>query len=967
MKKTILIVLLLCTKLALAQTVSIYSVGFNTAGEKASYDAAFGAANVTYTTGGEITNFAGYQVVIVNTFENNGHSLAFANALVAFVQAGGHVVLSTEGGNISGGGQFMKTIWNTVTGGAITETPSNASGTSNPPRFHNSLGPWHLSPDATLTGSTTTYASFANFSPLNVTHQRNTNLPTCSLIEGLCAVYPSRPVMGNGTLYIQGEVQYPYYNFASSAEVVRHAAAIAKMHYALIANDNALLTTLNTWAANLVVLTGFLGADISLCDNGTPQTITCNTSFASYLWNDANASTTQAISVNTTGQYIVKTTGTFPQCDGEDTIMVALNSVPVLDFTATTECLKNPTLFTNNSTSSIGIKRWKWSFGTTNVADSSNIKNPTFTYTNCTSAYNVTLEAVNDSGCAAIPVTKPVSVHCLPSPNFTVNNGCEKNDNIQFNNTSTNGAGTMGMLSYSWLLDTKVSNLTNPTSTYSVAGTKNIALIVTDANNCIDTLKKTVQIYPTPQAIFTVDSVCLNNSNTFSNTSTLITPAGFTDAINSYIWTYNFDGSNYTTDATTPNTTYTYPLTATQTAPVANLIVKTNNGCADTLAQSVIVWALPKANYSVTAPCYPMPVVFSNASTIATGTDNSAMANMVINWGNGQTQTVTGLNQTINYNHAISGNYASKLVVTSNHGCADSTNVNITVHAKPVANYTLSNNKGCTPLCVNFTDVSTQNSAPIIETIAAYNWNFGDYSTTKASDNTSTKATTTHCYNNTSDTTQLNSVQLIITTTVGCTDTLLLKDSVEMYPMPKANFKLSETTVSSLNPELIIIDQSHLANTIIWEYNNGDGRQDINPTPLQPVAEYVYQYQDSGSYIIKQLVTTNKGCTDSISHPVRVTPVSTVYVPNAFSPDGDGLNDYFMVQGSNIKGLDVTIFNRYGTVIARINDINSKGWDGTDLRESKLSQQEVYNWKMEYTDVFDVKHKGLVGSVTLLK
>lgn len=967
MKKIVLITLLLYTKLVVAQTVSIYSVGFSTAGEKAAYDAAFGAANVTYTTGGEITNFAGYQVVIVNSIDNNGYSLGFTNAIIAFVQAGGHAVLCTEGGTISGGGQFMSTIWNSVTGDAITETPGWASGTTDPPRFHNSLGPWHLSPDPTLKSSTGSYASFANLNPLNVTHQRDLNLPTCSLIEALSAAYPSRPAMGNGTLYIQGEVQYPFMNFGNSPEVVAHAAAIAKMHYALIANDNALLTTLNTWTANLVVLTGFLGADISLCDNGTAQTISCNTSFASYLWNDASASTTQAISVNTTGQYIVKTTGTFPQCDGEDTIMVALNSVPVLDFTATTECLKKPTAFTNNSTSSIGIKKWKWTFGTTNLADTSGVKDPNFKYTNCNQTYNVTLEATNDSGCAAIPVTKPVNVLCLPTPNFTANNGCEKNDVIQFNNTSTNGASATGLLSYNWLLDPSTSTATNTTKNYTVTGIKNVALIVTDANNCTDTLQKTLQIYPTPQANFVVDSVCLNIANAFTNTSTLTVPAGFTDAINNYVWTYNFDGSNYTSDATTQHTTHGYTLTDTQATPIAALIVKTNNGCADTIVQPVIVWSLPKANYTMTAPCFPNPILFTNASSIAAGTDNSTMASMVINWGNGQKQAVTGINQTLNYNHNTSGNYASKLVVTSNHGCADSANVNITIHAKPVANYTLTNHKGCTPLCVNFIDASTQNDAPVTETIAAYNWNFGDYNATKPSDNKSTKTNPTHCYNNTSDSTQLHSVQLIITTTAGCTDTLLWKDSVEMYPMPTANFKLSETAINLLNPELIITDQSHLANTVTWDYNNGDISYAINATPLLPMAEYVYLYQDSGSYIIKQLVKTNKGCADSISHPVRINPITTLFIPNAFSPDGDGLNDCFMVRGVNMKTLEITIYNRYGTVIARINDVSSKGWDGTDLREGKLSQQEVYNWKMEYTDVFDIKHKGLVGSVTLLK
>jgi hypothetical protein len=74
-----------------------------------------------------------------------------------------------------------------------------------------------------------------------------------------------------------------------------------------------------------------------------------------------------------------------------------------------------------------------------------------------------------------------------------------------------------------------------------------------------------------------------------------------------------------------------------------------------------------------------------------------------------------------------------------------------------------------------------------------------------------------------------------------------------------------------------------------------------------------------------------------------------------------------MVRGTNIKTLNLIIFNRWGDVVARINDVSSKGWDGTDIRYNTLSELEVYNWKLEYTDVFSVLHRNLVGTVTLIK
>ena len=170
-----------------------------------------------------------------------------------------------------------------------------------------------------------------------------------------------------------------------------------------------------------------------------------------------------------------------------------------------------------------------------------------------------------------------------------------------------------------------------------------------------------------------------------------------------------------------------------------------------------------------------------------------------------------------------------------------------------------------------------------------------------------------------------------------------------------------------LNPQINIKDGSHLAYTIMWDYGNTVTQKVSNSNPLMPMQEYVYSYTDSGSYIITQLVKTNKGCADSTTQKIRVNPIYTVYVPNAFSPDGDGINDFFMVRGENIKNLSLVVFNRWGDVIARINDISSKGWDGTDLRFETMSELEVYNWKLEYTDVFDVKHRNIVGTVTLVK
>ncbi|MEQ1733062.1 MAG: T9SS type B sorting domain-containing protein [Bacteroidia bacterium] len=723
-------------------------------------------------------------------------------------------------------------------------------------------------------------------------------------------------------------------------------------------------------------------SDISHCESATAidpisAVATGGTTAYTYNWVGTGLSNTSAQStVNITGatttlNISVDVTDVNGCKSKTQSMKLTINPLPQVSFSTDSVCFNTATTFTDATTLTSGsIKTWAWIFGGTAIVPTptSALQNPTFMYDKCNNApNNATLIVTSDSGCVNT-LTQAVTVRCLPVPNFTFSNGCEKDDNILFTNTSTNGAGTTGALISKWRLGLSPLPIValSPSQVYNAPGNYSINLIATDKYGCTETVTKSLVIYPKPTANFTIDSVCLNVANTFTNTTTLSVPAGFNDVMSAYNWTYNYT-NNYTTDAITASSSHIYTLPATQAIPTVALIVKTNNNCADTITKPAIVWTLPKAKYSMDAPCFPTPILFTNASTLLAGIDNSTMASMNINWGNGQSAAVTALNSTLNYNHAMSGNYATKLTVETNHGCKDSMSVNITIHAKPVADYTAVPLKGCEPLCVAFTNASTQNASPIGETIASYNWRFGDYNAKKSSEDKSTNTNPTHCYDNPTDTTQLHTPTLIVTTTEGCTDTLTYKDSIVVYPLPMAGFKVTPAVIDILNPELKIKDESHLATTIVWNYNNGDVKQVSNPNPLQSMGQYVYNYTDSGTYIIKQTTITDKGCRDSVSHPVRVNPIYTIYVPNTFTPNDDGINDYFMVRGINIKELSLIVFDRYGEVIARIQDISSKGWDGTDIRQGKPCQQEVYNWKLEYTDVFNTKHKGLVGTVTLIK
>jgi len=114
------------------------------------------------------------------------------------------------------------------------------------------------------------------------------------------------------------------------------------------------------------------------------------------------------------------------------------------------------------------------------------------------------------------------------------------------------------------------------------------------------------------------------------------------------------------------------------------------------------------------------------------------------------------------------------------------------------------------------------------------------------------------------------------------------------------------------------------------------------------------------------LYTNNTyGCADTAKADVKIDPEFTFYVPDAFSPNGDGLNETFTGKGIGIAEYDMVIYDRWGMFLFETHDLY-KGWDGTVNGGDKLAQQDTYVYVIKITDIFKNNHSYL-GRVTLLK
>ncbi|MCF8296899.1 MAG: gliding motility-associated C-terminal domain-containing protein [Saprospiraceae bacterium] len=137
--------------------------------------------------------------------------------------------------------------------------------------------------------------------------------------------------------------------------------------------------------------------------------------------------------------------------------------------------------------------------------------------------------------------------------------------------------------------------------------------------------------------------------------------------------------------------------------------------------------------------------------------------------------------------------------------------------------------------------------------------------------------------------------------------------------------------------------------TYIWD--NGSTLKTIKVEPVNTTI-YTVTCTDEKSNVWIENITINidKSC-------------SSVFAPNAFTPDGDGYNDVFLVKGIGIKEFSMSIYSRRSELVFETNDIN-QGWDGKYRGNDALS--EVYFYRINYTDGLGNPHRK-VGNITLIK
>ena len=108
--------------------------------------------------------------------------------------------------------------------------------------------------------------------------------------------------------------------------------------------------------------------------------------------------------------------------------------------------------------------------------------------------------------------------------------------------------------------------------------------------------------------------------------------------------------------------------------------------------------------------------------------------------------------------------------------------------------------------------------------------------------------------------------------------------------------------------------------------------------------------------MVKLEVTDTNTCVGDTLIAVFVGPEFSFYVPSAFTPNGDGLNDVWKPVGSGLNGAkyEMIVFDRWGQLVFKTNDLEI-GWDGKNMNNGEFVPAGIYPYKFRIGDIFDEK------------
>lgn len=610
---------------------------------------------------------------------------------------------------------------------------------------------------------------------------------------------------------------------------------------------------------------------------------------------------------------------------------------PTASFTSPTEvCTNAPISFTD---SSVGngklVSKWKWDFGDGNI---SILKNPSHTFL-AAGDYQVKLIVEGETGCESDVFTQTIRVLELPKVDFKHSiPSCESSD-IIFTDLSTTAEGTINK----WIWNfgdgsaDEIRTDANPfVHKYLAAGKYKVTLKVFTDKTCESiAFDKYVDVYPLPIVDFELPEICLRDS--FAQFNDLSTIADST--VLSYLWNFGDPSSGALNTSNLKNPKHVYTVSGIYTI---KLTVTSANGCTVSLEKPFTVsGAVPEAKFTVLNPtdlCSNREVVFRNLSTVDFG--NLAKLEWFFDDGGDMTFTLIDENPVIDKEYKISypvfsspatKQFKVRMLAYSGGICFDEQIQIITIKSAPEVVFTA------------LSDICEEAAPFLLNQAIEKNGQagIGVYSGNGVKPNGFFDPALAGPGKHT--------ISYVFTANNGCSDSF----SQDILVMPSPTLYAGKDTVilegGSVKLEAIASGIGPL--TYKWLPSIGLSSDDIPDPIASPV--------DDVTYILT--VKSAQGCIsiDEIKVKVLKAPI----VPSAFSPNGDGVNDFW-----NIKYLEsyanatVTVFSRYGSIIY----FSAKGYTQPWLGQFNGADLPIGTYYY-IIDPKTIGRKPIAGNVTIIR
>lgn len=304
------------------------------------------------------------------------------------------------------------------------------------------------------------------------------------------------------------------------------------------------------------------------------------------------------------------------------------------------------------------------------------------------------------------------------------------------------------------------------------------------------------------------------------------------------------------------------------------------------------------------------------------------------------------------HQYQLSGTYTISLQIEDRY-CIKSDSVSVTIVPRgPQPDFSYDPVGGCTPLTVQFTNLTKYAN----EDLSSYTWHFG------SNQSTSHAISPTYTYYEPGT----YSVHLEVTNQDGLTGSILKESIIQVHPSPIAAFEVRPTHVTIPDDPVFTTNFSERGKDYLWDFGDGGYANEFEPSHI---------YTDTGRYDISLIVVSENGCTDTTTHKkvIRVTNDTRIQIPNVFTPNlegpsggyinADGRNDVFYPITEGVLQYSMRIYNRWGEEIYKTENSN-QGWDG--YYKGKICPQDVYVYKIDFK-MADGGEETRFGDITLIR